>query len=388
MALVLAERVKETSNNAAGTGGAFDLGGAVDSTFQTFVSGVGSGNDTIYCAIDASNWEVGKGVVSSGSPDTLSRTTIIDSSNGGSAVDWGGSDKLIFCTFAASESLVASNNLSDVASSSTALSNLGGLGASGGTVTGTLTIGTGGALSVASGASSFTSAKTLTVTAGDITASGGNVEVDRTGDAATARMRIYADATNVARYELFGGGTLRSYYQLDTAQDVLLVGKESDGTTNAAYIKLDTGTNVGEIRVWEEASSAAGERRVDAFPSGTSMWFFQATAPTGWSLNTTGAGDYALTSYSVGAGTFQGSNWTTSSSTGFASSGLAAHSHGVEVSTDLFDDTGTLSAVRAIGAPTFSGNTELTGSGDSHSHGFNYSTRPNKDARGRICDKD
>jgi hypothetical protein len=85
MSLLLADRVKETTTTT-GTS-TLSLGGAV-AQFQSFVAGVGNGNTCIY-AIAAGNgtdWEIGIGTVTSGSPNTLSRGTILASSNSGSAI--------------------------------------------------------------------------------------------------------------------------------------------------------------------------------------------------------------------------------------------------------------------------------------------------------------
>jgi len=97
MSFVLADRVKELSTTT-GTG-TLDLAGAVDG-FQTFVAGVGDTNVTYYCIYDRANsdWEVGLGTVTDASPDTLSRTTILASTNSGSAVDLGTGTKEVFCT--------------------------------------------------------------------------------------------------------------------------------------------------------------------------------------------------------------------------------------------------------------------------------------------------
>ena len=80
MAFVLNDRVKETSTST-GTG-TINLAGA-ETGFETFVSGVGTTNNTFYCiSHDGTNeFEVGIGTVTDASPDTLSRDTIISSSN-------------------------------------------------------------------------------------------------------------------------------------------------------------------------------------------------------------------------------------------------------------------------------------------------------------------
>jgi hypothetical protein len=100
MAFILNDRVKETSTSI-GTG-TFNLAGA-EVGFESFVSGVGNSNNTYYAiSNDGTNeWEVGIGTVTSGSPDTLSRDTIISSSNSDAAVDFSAGTKTVFCTLPA-----------------------------------------------------------------------------------------------------------------------------------------------------------------------------------------------------------------------------------------------------------------------------------------------
>lgn len=96
MALRYAPRVKETTTTT-GTG-TYSLGGAVTG-FQGFVAGIGDSNTVCYCCTDGTDWEIGVGTVTDSSTDTLSRTTIMDSSNSGSEVDWGSATKDVFCIF-------------------------------------------------------------------------------------------------------------------------------------------------------------------------------------------------------------------------------------------------------------------------------------------------
>ncbi len=97
MALVLADRVKETTTTT-GTG-TVNLAGA-ETGFQTFVAGVGNSNTTYYAIVDGNtgDFEVGIGTVTDASPDTLSRDTILQSSNSDSAVNFGSGTKSVFCT--------------------------------------------------------------------------------------------------------------------------------------------------------------------------------------------------------------------------------------------------------------------------------------------------
>jgi hypothetical protein len=101
MALIVADRVKEVTTTT-GTG-TYTLGGAVDG-FQDF-SAVTVDTDTVYYAItDDTDWEVGIGTIG-GTQTTLARTTILSSSNSGSAVNWGAGTKNIFLTYPAEKAV-------------------------------------------------------------------------------------------------------------------------------------------------------------------------------------------------------------------------------------------------------------------------------------------
>ena len=108
MALVLADRVKETSTTT-GTG-TYTLAGAVTG-FESFGS-IGNGNTTYYACTLGSDFEVGIGTYTA-SGTTLARTTILQSSNSDNAVDWGAGTKTLFCTQPAEKAvfLNASDNI-------------------------------------------------------------------------------------------------------------------------------------------------------------------------------------------------------------------------------------------------------------------------------------
>jgi hypothetical protein len=104
MALVINDRVKETTTTT-GTG-TVNLGGA-ETGYESFVSGVGSTNKTFY-AIElnsAGEFEVGIGTVTDATPDTLSRDTVISSSNGDALVNFSAGTKNVFCTLPASRTM-------------------------------------------------------------------------------------------------------------------------------------------------------------------------------------------------------------------------------------------------------------------------------------------
>ena len=109
MALALNDRVQQTGT--ANTTVSFTLTGSV-AGFQSFAV-VGNGNTTYYSSFDATgNWEVGVGTYSTTGP-TLTRTTILASSNSGSAVTFTGTVN-VFVTYPSEKSvnLDGSNNVS------------------------------------------------------------------------------------------------------------------------------------------------------------------------------------------------------------------------------------------------------------------------------------
>jgi hypothetical protein len=98
MALVIKDRVKETTTTT-GTG-TLTLAGAAGG-FQAF-SAIGDGNTTYYAITDQAtgDWEVGIGTYTA-SGTTLSRDTILASSNAGSAVNFAAGIKSAFATYPA-----------------------------------------------------------------------------------------------------------------------------------------------------------------------------------------------------------------------------------------------------------------------------------------------
>ena len=103
MALVLNDRVKETTTTT-GTG-ALTLAGAVTG-FETFGTGVGNSNTTYYAVTlpGTAEFEVGLGTLNSDS-STITRTTVISSSNSDNAVNFSAGTKTIFCTLPASKTV-------------------------------------------------------------------------------------------------------------------------------------------------------------------------------------------------------------------------------------------------------------------------------------------
>ena len=100
MALVLKDRVKATTTTT-GTS-TYTIAGA-STGYQGF-SVIGDGNTTYYAVTDNIDWEVGIGTYTA-SGTTLSRDTILESSNSGNAVNWGAGTKDIFVTLPAEKAI-------------------------------------------------------------------------------------------------------------------------------------------------------------------------------------------------------------------------------------------------------------------------------------------
>jgi hypothetical protein len=122
MALVVNDRVKETSTTT-GTG-TFNLDGAALG-FETFVSGIGNANTTYYSIVNENGeFEVGLGTVTDDATDTLSRNTILSSSNSDAAVNFSAGTKDVFCTLPASKAVILDSSGNIVANNGSNLTNL------------------------------------------------------------------------------------------------------------------------------------------------------------------------------------------------------------------------------------------------------------------------
>jgi hypothetical protein len=129
MAFVLKDRVKETTTTT-GTG-TITLAGAVTG-YQSF-SAIGNTNNTYYTIAGqgTAEWEVGIGTYTS-SGTTLSRDTVLASSNSGSLVNFSAGTKDVFCDYPAGRAVIGGegyvenaytiNNSSTVTTGSNALS--------------------------------------------------------------------------------------------------------------------------------------------------------------------------------------------------------------------------------------------------------------------------
>ena len=91
---LIADRVQQnTSTTGTGT---INLTGTLTG-FQSFSTAFATGSQIYYALSDGTNWEVGIGTLTTGSPWTLSRTTVLSSSNAGALVSFPGPSTNVWC---------------------------------------------------------------------------------------------------------------------------------------------------------------------------------------------------------------------------------------------------------------------------------------------------
>ena len=124
MALVLADRVKETTTSTGTT--AITLAGAATG-YQTFSAAIGNANTTYYTIADQTgiNWEVGIGTYTT-IGNTLSRDTVLASSNAGALVTFTSGTKDVFVTYPAERAVYIGGSALPISSGGTGATTLAG----------------------------------------------------------------------------------------------------------------------------------------------------------------------------------------------------------------------------------------------------------------------
>jgi len=256
MAFVIADRVRETSTTT-GTGN-FTLAGAVD-RFRTFASVLSTGDTTYYTIADQSGvgWEVGIGTFTS--PATLARSTILSSSNGGSAVNFGAGSKDVFITLPASRTVTSVDGGSTGLTPSTASYGAISLG-------GTLVAANGG-----TGQSSYT--------IGDLLYASGTTALSKLADVATGSALISGGVATAPSWGKIGLTTHVS--------GTLPVANGGTGTTTAF--------TAGSV-VFAGASGVYSQDNSNLFWDDTNNRLGIGTSSPGYKLDVSGSGTQTVRS--------------------------------------------------------------------------------------------
>lgn len=311
MALVLADRVKETTTTT-GTGTVTLLGASTG--FQSFAA-VGNANTTYYTitAQTGTEWEVGIGTYTS-SGTTLSRTTVLSSSNGGSAVNFSAGTKDVFVTYPSSRSvyadgttLTATNSsvlpIASGGTNSTATATAGGIGYGTGTAHAYTSAGSSGQVvtSAGAGAPTFTTATNAntasaivqrdasgnfsagTITAaltgnvtGNVTGSSGST----TGNAATATVLQTARTINGTSFNGSADITITANTTNTLTLGTYLTGTSFNGSAAVTAAVDATSANTASKVVARDASGNFSAGTITAALSGNATTATSATSAT------------------------------------------------------------------------------------------------------------
>jgi hypothetical protein len=252
MALVLADRVKETTTST-GTGTVTLLGASTG--FQSFAA-VGNGNTTYYTIAGqtGSEWEVGIGTYTA-SGTTLSRTTVLSSSNSGSLVNFSAGTKDVFVTYPSSRSIYADGTTLTATNSSILPVASGGTGLSTTPANGALDIGNGTGFT----RTTLTAGSNITITnaSGGITIAstggGGSVTISNDTTTASALYPAFFAATS---------GTATTAY----TSDAKLLYQPSTGEFQSSIVNANNGIFVNSATVSSSYTIATGNNAASYGP--------------------------------------------------------------------------------------------------------------------------
>jgi hypothetical protein len=336
MALVLADRVKETTTTT-GTGTVTLLGAAAG--FQSFAA-VGNGNTTYYTIAGqtTSEWEVGIGTYTSAGT-TLSRTTVLASSNSGSLVTFSAGTKDVFVTYPAGRSvyadgttLTATNSsvlpIASGGTNSTATPTNGGIGYGTGTAHAYSTAGTSGQVLTSAGA-----AVPTWTTATNANTASAIVQRDASGNFSAGTITASLTGTASTATNIAGGANGSVPYQSGAGATAFLSGNTS---TTPQFV---TSTGTGAAAQAPTLTSSTGTGSVVLATSPTLVTPNLGTPSTLVGTNITGT----AASLSIGGNAATAGGFTPSQTNGVASRIVVADASGY-INNNYFNSTDDVSA--------------------------------------------
>lgn len=352
MAFLIKDRVLETCSSP-GTGAATLLGAVTG--YQSFSTAFSStnGTTTYYCIADqgGTNWEVGLGTWNTG--NTLTRTTVIASSNAGATVNFASGTQNIFCTYPAEYAVYSGGPLGTPSSGT--VTNLTGTASINinGTV-GATTQNTGAFTTVTANATTSGTASTGAFSYGTLSytdvnhiltmqASQNNyvqmeIQNTNTGTAASADVIVSNNNTTASTY--YGDFGMNSSGWTGTP------GTNSFGSPNTVYLTATTGdlllgtTTANTIRFAVNGGSDSvqinGITGITAFPTTSAI-----TLPVGTTAQRPATPATAMFRYNSTLNQFEGYNGSIWGGIGGAQAGGAIQINNTTASVSYTVATGT-----------------------------------------------
>ena len=352
MAFLIKDRVLETCSSP-GTG-AVTLLGAVTG-YQSFSTAFSStnGTTTYYCIADqgGANWEVGLGTWNTG--NTLSRTTVYASSNGGSTVNFASGTQNVFCTYPAEYAVYQGGPLGTPSSGT--VTNLTGTASINinGTV-GATTQNTGAFTTVTANASTSGTSTTGAFSYGTLSYTDVNhiltmqssqnsyvqMEIQNTNTGTAASSDVIVSNNNTTATTYYGDFGMNSSGWTGTP------GTNSFGSPNTVYLTATTAdlaigtTTANAIRFavggGADVMQVNGTTGITSFPTTSAI-----TLPVGTTAQRPGTPATAMLRYNTSLSQFEGYNGTIWGGIGGAQAGGAIQVNNTTASVSYTIATGT-----------------------------------------------